>query len=66
MEQRISLITLGVTDSARSRAFYEALGWSGESPDGDIVFFQVGGMILGLWDRARLAADSADGSVRLR
>lgn len=59
MDQRISLITLGVTDTARSRAFYEALGWSGESPDGDVVFFQAGGMILALWGREKLAEDSA-------
>ena len=59
MEQRISLVTLGVADPARSRAFYEALGWSGESPDGDVVFFQTPGMILGLWGRDKLAEDSA-------
>lgn len=59
MEQRISLVTLGVTDLERSRAFYEALGWSGQSPDGDVVFFQAGGMILALWGRDQLAADSA-------
>ena len=39
MEQRISLITLGVADAMRSKAFYEALGWRGQSPDGDVVFF---------------------------
>ena len=39
MEQRVSLITLGVADTARARAFYEALGWRGSSPDGDVVFF---------------------------
>ena len=59
MEQRISLITLGVADTARARAFYEALGWSGESPDGDVVFFQAGGMIVALWGRDKLAEDSA-------
>lgn len=59
MEQRISLVTLGVADPARSRAFYEALGWSGESPDGNVVFFQTPGMILGLWGRDKLAEDSA-------
>ena len=59
MEQRLSLITLGVADTARSRAFYESLGWEGESPDGDVVFFQAGGMIVGLWGRADLARDSA-------
>ncbi len=58
MEQRISLVTLGVADTGRSRRFYEALGWSGESPDGDVVFFQTGGMILALWGRDKLAEDS--------
>lgn len=58
MEQRLSLITLGVSDVARARAFYEALGWAGESPDGDVVFFQVGGLVVGLWGRADLAVDS--------
>jgi uncharacterized protein len=58
VEQRLSLITLGVADTARARAFYEALGWSGESPDGDVVFFQAGGMIVGLWGRDQLAEDS--------
>ena len=58
MEQRISLVTLGVRDIDRARAFYEALGWSGESPDGDVVFFQAGGMIVALWGRDKLAADS--------
>jgi catechol 2,3-dioxygenase-like lactoylglutathione lyase family enzyme len=58
MEPRISLITLGVRDAARARAFYEQLGWTGESPDGEVVFLQAGGMVLGLWDRAKLAEDS--------
>jgi uncharacterized protein len=64
MEQRMSLITLGVRDLARARRFYEAMGWkSGASPDDDVVFFQTRGMIVALWDRARLAEDSgvADG-----
>ncbi|CAN5658439.1 VOC family protein [soil metagenome] len=60
MEQRISLITLGVADVARSRAFYEALGWtSGAEPNDDVVFFQAGGMIVALWGRAELAEDTA-------
>ena len=59
MEQRVSLVTLGVTDLRRSRDFSEVLGWSGESPDGEVVFFQAGGMILALWDRSKLAQDSA-------
>src|SRR5580692_5735166 len=50
MEQRISLVTLGVQDLARARAFYEALGWSGaQQPDDEVCFFQAGGMIFGLW-----------------
>jgi catechol 2,3-dioxygenase-like lactoylglutathione lyase family enzyme len=58
MEQRVSLITLGVADTARARRFYESLGWSGQSPDGDVVFFQTGGMIFALWGRDKLADDS--------
>jgi uncharacterized protein len=59
MDNRVSLVTLGVVDVGRSRAFYEALGWSGESPDGDVVFFQAGSMVLALWGRGKLAEDSA-------
>ena len=59
MDQRVSLITLGVRDLARARAFYEGLGWkSGASPADDVVFFQAGGMIVALWGREQLAADS--------
>jgi catechol 2,3-dioxygenase-like lactoylglutathione lyase family enzyme len=59
VEQRLSLVTLGVADLARSRAFYEALGWTTNAgADDDVVFFQAGGMIVGLWDRAKLAEDS--------
>jgi predicted lactoylglutathione lyase len=59
MEQRVSLITLGVRDLARARAFYEALGWtSGASPADDVVFFQTGGMIVALWGRDQLAEDT--------
>lgn len=58
MEQRVSLITLGVADLARARAFYEALGWTtGAGPEDDVVF-QAGGMIVVLWGRAELAEDS--------
>lgn len=50
MEQRISLVTLGVSDLARARAFYEALGWKGaRQPDDEVCFFQAGGMVFGLW-----------------
>ena len=59
MKQRVTLITLGVSDLARARAFYEAVGWrTGAEPDDDVVFFQAGDMVLALWDRARLAEDS--------
>jgi uncharacterized protein len=59
MDQRLSLITLGVSDLARARQFYESLGWStGAEPGDDVVFFQAGGMIVALWDRAKLAEDS--------
>jgi predicted lactoylglutathione lyase len=59
MKQRLSLLTLGVTDVTRARAFYEALGWTVDAqPDDDTVFFQAGGMIIGLWDRKKLAEDS--------
>jgi hypothetical protein len=59
MEQRVSLITLGVADLGRSRTFYETLGWTtGAAPGDDVVFFQTGGMIVALWSRAQLAEDS--------
>src|SRR6266536_5322866 len=59
MDQRISLITLGVSDLKRARAFYEAIGWrTNAKPDDDVVFFQAGPNVLALWDRARLAEDS--------
>lgn len=64
MEQRLSLITLGVRDLRRAREFYEALGWRPAADDNDdVVFFQAGGMIVAFWDRGRLAEDStvADG-----
>src|SRR5215216_1306899 len=58
MEQRISLITLGVADLRRAMDFYSAMGWQGSSPDGDVAFFQAGGMVFARWDRAKLADDS--------
>ncbi|NLG63865.1 MAG: VOC family protein [Candidatus Cloacimonetes bacterium] len=60
MEQRLSLVTLGVADLARSCAFYTDLGWD---PDNDwraqgVAFFQCGSIVVALWDRDELAADS--------
>jgi predicted lactoylglutathione lyase len=60
MDQRLSLITLGVSDLSRARAFYEALGWhTNAGPDDDVVFFQANRMVVALWSRERLAEDSA-------
>ncbi|HWP33944.1 MAG TPA: VOC family protein [Solirubrobacterales bacterium] len=59
MKQRLNLITLGVADLGRARRFYEALGWqTGAAPADDVVFFQAGEMVVALWDRGKLAADS--------
>ena len=59
MEQRLSLVTLGVRDLARARRFYEALGWkTGAGPDDDVVFFQAGCLVLALWGREQLAEDT--------
>jgi predicted lactoylglutathione lyase len=59
MDQRVSLITLGVADLARARSFYEALGWkTGAQPPDDVVFFQTGCMIVALWGRGQLEEDS--------
>jgi predicted lactoylglutathione lyase len=56
MDQRLSLITLGVDDLERARGFYEALGWSGQEVQ-ETVFFQTGGIAVVLWGRDKLAAD---------
>jgi catechol 2,3-dioxygenase-like lactoylglutathione lyase family enzyme len=59
MDQRLSLVTLGVSDLSRARAFYEALGWRSRAEEGaDIVFFQAGGMVVALWSRSSLAEDT--------
>jgi hypothetical protein len=59
VEQRLSLVTLGVSDLGRARRFYEALGWqTGAAPDDDVAFFQAGGTVLALWGRGELAEDS--------
>jgi uncharacterized protein len=60
VDQRVSVITLGVADLRRARQFYQALGWrQGNDEADDVAFFQAGGMVLALWDRAMLAEDSA-------
>ena len=57
VEQRISLITLAVTDLDRARTFYEQLGWVGQEVE-ETVFVQAGGLALVLWGRDKLARDS--------
>lgn len=56
MQQRISLVTLGVADVERAREFYTRLGWQGQTVE-ETVFFQAGGAVLALWSREKLAAD---------
>jgi len=59
MEQRLSLVTLGVMDLDRAIAFYTALGWRTETDRSmDVAFFQAGGMVVALWSREALAEDS--------
>jgi uncharacterized glyoxalase superfamily protein PhnB len=56
--QRVTLITLGCTDLARSRAFYAALGWREAAGGTDTVsFYQMHGAALALFGAADLAAD---------
>jgi uncharacterized protein len=57
MEQRVSLITLGVADLGRAREFYEALGWQGVEVE-ETYFVQAGGVAFVLWSRTKLADDA--------
>lgn len=59
MEQRVSVITLGVANLGRAIRFYSELGWRRTGDDADVAFFQAGGLVLALWSRASLAEDSA-------
>lgn len=68
MEQRVSLITLGVADTARSRAFYAALGWKAAFENEEVVFFQLNGIVLGLFRRDSFDLDMKrdnDGTGRI-
>jgi catechol 2,3-dioxygenase-like lactoylglutathione lyase family enzyme len=58
LEQRVSLITLGVADLERSRRFYEDLGWKRGNRDDGVVFFQLPGSVLALWGREELAIET--------
>jgi uncharacterized protein len=57
VEQRVSLVTIGVGDLGRAKRFYERLGWRGQEVE-ETVFFQAGTMAVVLWGRAKLAADA--------
>ena len=57
MRQSVSLVTLGVADYGRAKAFYEALGWSVTWEAEETAFFQANGVVLVLWSREKLAAD---------
>ena len=60
MEQRLSLVTLGVRDVRAASAFYAALGWRAQAapPGSDVTFFQAAGIVVALWSREALAEDS--------
>lgn len=58
MDQRLSLVTLGVADLEQSLRFYQALGWKRGNDNPSVVFFQLNGMILALWSRTALAEDA--------
>jgi uncharacterized protein len=58
VKQSVSLITLGVSDYERAKSFYEALGWSTALEVEQTAFFQANGVVLVLWAREKLAADT--------
>lgn len=65
MEQRLSVVTLGVADLQRALRFYEALGWKRGNTHAEVAFFQLNGMVLSLFSREHLAKDAlvpAEGS----
>uniref|UniRef100_UPI003B51F16E VOC family protein n=1 Tax=Roseovarius indicus TaxID=540747 RepID=UPI003B51F16E len=63
--QRVTLITLGVSDLDRSKAFYGALGWVPAEEQEGVVFYQMHGMALGLFGKAALAEDQGRGGAEL-
>ena len=65
VKQSISLVTLGVADYARAKAFYEAVGWVLAYEVEETAFFRANGVVLTLWAREKLAVDTGvedDGS----
>jgi predicted lactoylglutathione lyase len=66
VKQSLSLVTLGVADYTRSKAFYEALGWKVAMDVEETAFFQANGVVIALWSREKLATDMGlpdDGST---
>lgn len=63
--QRVTLITLGVDNLNRSKDFYGALGWTPTQDEGEVVFYQINGMVLGLFGRGSLAQDQGRPDVPL-
>ena len=63
--QRVTLITLGVADLARSKAFYGALGWTPTADEGEVVFYQINGMVLGFFGLGPLAKDQGRPDAKL-
>lgn len=63
--QRVTLITLGVADLDRSKAFYGALGWTPTNDEGEVVFYQINGMVLGLFGLGPLAKDQGRPDAKL-
>jgi uncharacterized protein len=57
MDQRITLVTLGVSDYVRAKAFYAALGWQPALEVAETAFFQGNGLVLALWAREKLGPD---------
>ena len=64
--QRVTLITLGVTDLERAKSFYAALGWTPTSEmPGSVVFYQINGMVLGFFGLGPLAEDQGRPDAKL-
>lgn len=63
--QRVTLITLGVADLERSKAFYGTLGWTPTNDEGEVVFYQINGMVLGFFGLQALANDQGRPDAKL-
>lgn len=63
--QRVTLITLGVSDLSRAKAFYGALGWTPTADEGQVVFYQINGMVLGFFGLEPLAKDQGRPDAKL-